>query len=482
MSRRRSDGATVLVLGLGLGLCITAMPAEGRVKANMVPPPVTYDAGNAVVGVANDAKPMPGCTGGVQDAVPVCLGGSSRGSRCEDLVDSSDCELGAEPGVCALLTEPDGITTGDAPTKGLVVVPKKSSVQAKKSKIQGKFFLIDPDQTVERRPGKFKFSCDPDVNANCSTDPLGYCSGGPLDGEACEKAKDCNDPDPGWCDAGTCACEGGGDACDSYDRLCRSDGDCELGGDCLSGDEWWLQCDATIGSNTDDAASDTDNCILAATSTPPEYNADTKAYELSGVVAQGVAGICEAGPSGPDHPREGLVCQLDEDCQPPSSPNCADPENCDSDDTCSCGFTNGKYVALDNDEVCFQGSVPVLGAAYLCVMRPFTVSLDYPLELKKGKGKVKVDVAEPQLSTHIPQDVPIQVNGCYLHEPGLSGQDVNVLGIYNNSEDQLTAFKRPCPDLWLPLLGGDLGLTINAAVGPIVGVAAGWDGAGTAPR
>lgn len=405
--------------------------------------------GSCVADGVNDSRPIPACLGAPADAfLPICVAGPNKGEVC-DPTDGTTCgNAGPVPGtgniLCGLRSDPDGVTIADVPSSGEAINPK-SKVQITDTKLKATISF---------------------VNVGLNTIPFGTCDGGEFanalssDGLSCVDNNDCGD---------------------KYDRSTNTGGL----GTCVNGDEYVLQCDITVGSNLDN--------------TPVCAGANQGAGQcLSGLTLQGADGSGMAPVPGPllgstgacsGGIRHGRACQTNSSCPglcaPPDAPNttCTNNGDCPmsascsapSAGICSCALAGPLSSSASGDEVCIRTTMldPIpIGDVFLCSLCPFSVQLDFRFEVKAGKGKVKVDLSEHPLFAFIPDGVPIDVIGCYVHENTAPTDRIGSIGVYRNQVGNSLVpsfFKRSCPDVSVPI-GASLGLNVDAPTAPIIGV------------
>jgi hypothetical protein len=99
---------------------------------------------------------------------------------------------------------------------------------------------------------------------------------------------------------------------------------------------------------------------------------------------------------------------------------------------------------------------------------PFQFRFDLPMELIAGAGTVIHNAFDEPLFACVPPGTPVQVEGCYIHEPGTD--DAGLIGLYTGSTQAKSLRNVPCPDASLPLPADDTGLPIFTGVGPVIGV------------
>lgn len=415
-------------------LFVTSPVAAGtKWGANIVPPPVTYDAG--VDGTGGERMPaIPACTSSPTSGWGICTAGASKGDVCTGV--GATCDACDDP-------TPDGITAGDA-------IPANKGILAGKSKCQYGKGVVKASVAFECDTPEDKVceNVDSDQNLDNAGAPIGVCDD---DNDfACAKDGHCK----------VKSCNGG----DNAGEPCAVAGDCPNGtcdgakidiGPCLSGDEYWLQALLYVGSNADNTPACDPLC--QASQVDPLGGDETC-----------VVGVCDGGD------RAGLPC--DTFSGGVFVGGCGDlPAFCDTSGDGS-GVITPQSDALA-DEMLVEVDAPPLNLTlrFLC---PFEVGQDYPFEVKKGKGKVKAETGLTGAIT--PANVPVEVKGCFVHDQaGDEGGGTHAgnmshvlrLGVF---ADPITssAGKEPCPSYTTVVSQGNTGgiFSINAVSSPILGV------------
>ena len=212
---------------------------------------------------------------------------------------------------------------------------------------------------------------------------------------------------------------------------------------CTSGDEYNCTIDGIVGSNPDNLPACAAPCL--AVLAPPAGCGSPQ------------GGLCAIGTCAGGSIRDGQPCDIT------------------GQTTCPGGFCDGvsSPLALTGDETGFFAP-QFSGDAYLTC--PIAFELGYPIELKKGKGKVKVDLAQSPLNVCIPAGNSTQLVGAAIHAPSgdPTGNTSNLarIGFYTGSSTT-SANTIPCPGVTLPLPGSATGLPTLTGVGPIIGTTGG---------
>lgn len=360
--------------------------AQGKIKASLVTPPVTFDAGSDPLATGANTHPsFPRCSSAAEPIHGLCVGDTTAGSSCRRAGDA--CGAPGDNGVCVAYAN-DGVTAADvAPSKR--ILDKRSECSLRGTTLSFRVaFEGDGDK------GRDFSAIDTDGNESGGT-----CSNNAT--IACGSDRDC---------LRARACVGG-----ANDLPCDDDGDCfggtcsgdlpdvnQPGGHCLSGDEYWMQALVYVGSNVDDGDGGdhqacTPNCLASA----------------NGVCQ---LGVCQGGS------RDGLAC---------SGKQYAFGGTCPDGGDCLVGPYNGNDTTpADSDEVVLNVAPQYdLTAKIHC---PFVLGLSVPFEVSRGKGKGKVDLA--LLDAFVPPNVRVSLQGCFVHDqagsqnPARGGELVHALG------------------------------------------------------
>lgn len=313
-----------------------------------------------------------------------------------------------------------GTTGGDGVTAG--DTPTSGlSVDAKKSKCQIKGGDKDKGKGVVAQ-AKVTFTSDTvqtDQNVDASNAPIGKC-----------QAKASFDPKG----------KGG----------CKKDKDCidsdtgENWGPCLSGDEWWVQFDFIVAP----PQTCTNTCVAGLQATSLGLSTPTC-----------FLGTCQVGGADTGYLCDALgalfTCPMGMTCTAALGPN-----------------------PTPDDSISFN-----LSAVTVYVNCPIETGLSFPMEVKKGKGKVKADLLS-SFGAVAPDNSNVDIKGCYLHEPaynpdleGVTGWTPSAatpgapavsstlgLGAYVGTATA-SCEKRPCPPSSAIIDGPGLTAAITALTG-----------------
>ena len=203
---------------------------------------------------------------------------------------------------------------------------------------------------------------------------------------------------------------------------CTSNRRCGAGYFCEGGDEYNCEVDFLMGSNKDDSPPCGLPCLMALVSGPPGVGCATVA-----------GGLCSVGTCSGGSVRDGQACDILGSL------------------SCPGGFCDGlgSQVLLSGDEAGL--AAPALGGMVYALC-PFEFQLGLPLDLSRGSGFAKTDIAADPLHTCLPAVESMQVTGAYLHEPPAIRD--SLIEFHTGAGGSGSGHgKQPCPDVALPMLG-----------------------------
>lgn len=427
--------------------------ADGKFFANLVPNPGSLDAGIDTDGDGTNEEPnIPLCPGSNEDTdVGICDSGASAGAACSLAIGDSDCGTGME--ACDDL-DPDGITDADRATSlvyganGKKVITKKSKCQVKDQTLKVTVFFADTDgdgtfedtDTDENKMGTASLGvCDEseasDPNgylacktaANCQN--INICPANAQDNadRPCGDNTDCGvtvASNRGHCSvtttteckldsncpaAETCeedaSCGKGcfGTAVDAGDG-CASTADCTTPnicrtrqdgfGNCLSGDEYWVQLVAQIGSNADNSPACAQDCIAGV--------------DVGGGTVCNV-GTCDGGG------RDGQLCDA-------ITGGSILTRGCPGGGSCeTTGLPAGSALSPSRDELSFNFTLAGTPASLTLFCPMVFNGVGFPFESSPTTGKGKLTASLNLADAFAPSNMGLEVKGCFIHDQAGEG-------------------------------------------------------------